>query len=360
MPLRAGTEARLPDLGCMEALPVQRLRAAGAVIFGKANMHEIALGATGENLWTGDVKNPHDPSRQSGGSSSGSGVCVATGIGLASLGSDTGGSVRIPASFCGVVGFKPSFGAIPLTGALNLSWTCDHAGPIARSVDDAALLFGVMAQREVVSVSRQRRPRFAVPRAWLDARLHEAVHAPFERLMASLRDVADVIDVPTPNLSLAFDCYTTIVRSEAAFVHRAALAGGGEGFSRLILEGLQAGMKITAVEYLEALRQRDLVRAELDAVLAGCDAMLLPASAIPVPLRGQEEVAVAGRTMTVREAVLGQTLPFSLCGLPALSLPLMQAAAMPLGLQVVGAAQQDLLLLSLGNWLERRFRDPID
>src|SRR5690606_16378152 len=125
MPTRAGTRAPLPELSSTEATLVTRLRDAGAVIFAKTNMHEIALGATGENRWTGDVSNPFDPSRQSGGSSSGAGVAVATGIGLAGIGSDTGGSVRIPAAFCGVTGFKPSFGAIPLDGGLHLSWTCD-------------------------------------------------------------------------------------------------------------------------------------------------------------------------------------------------------------------------------------------
>ena len=139
-PTHAGSRAALPDLGGQSAV-VNRLRAAGAIVFAKTNMHEIALGATGENRWTGDVKNPHDPARQAGGSSSGSGVAVACGIGSASIGSDTGGSVRIPAAFCGVVGFKPTYGAIPLDGALGLSWTCDHAGPLANSVDDAAIVY---------------------------------------------------------------------------------------------------------------------------------------------------------------------------------------------------------------------------
>jgi aspartyl-tRNA(Asn)/glutamyl-tRNA(Gln) amidotransferase subunit A len=132
MPTRAGTRARLPSPGPREASLVTRLREAGALVFAKANMHEIALGATGENEWTGDVRNPFDPARQSGGSSSGGGVAVAVGIGAASVGSDTGGSVRIPASFCGITGYKPTFGAIPLDGALHLAFSFDHAGPSPR------------------------------------------------------------------------------------------------------------------------------------------------------------------------------------------------------------------------------------
>jgi Asp-tRNA(Asn)/Glu-tRNA(Gln) amidotransferase A subunit family amidase len=185
----------MPSLGALEAVAVARLRAAGALIFAKTNMHEIALGATGENAWTGDVKNPYDPARQAGGSSSGAGVAVATGIGVAGLGSDTGGSVRIPAAFSGVVGFKPSFGAIPLAGALHLSWTCDHAGPLTRSVDDAARLFEVMSGRRTDHGAVPRRPRLAVPAKWLAPRMSLAMGEWFESLLAGLRRDADVIDV---------------------------------------------------------------------------------------------------------------------------------------------------------------------
>ena len=137
LPTRAGTAAPLPlefQSPTVDAAAVSRLRVAGAVILGKVNLHEIALGITGENAHTGDVSNPIDLARQAGGSSSGGAVSVALGAGYGSLGSDTGGSLRIPASFCGVVGFKPTFGLIPLTGALPLSVTCDHAGPLARNV----------------------------------------------------------------------------------------------------------------------------------------------------------------------------------------------------------------------------------
>jgi aspartyl-tRNA(Asn)/glutamyl-tRNA(Gln) amidotransferase subunit A len=186
MPSRGGTRAPLPEMGTREASLVTRLRDAGAVIFAKTNMHEIALGATGENLWTGDVKNPIDPARQAGGSSSGAAVCAARGIGLGAIGSDTGGSVRIPAAFCGVAGYKPTRDAIPLDGGLYLSWTCDHAGPLARSVADCALLFEVMAQRSVQHGSVARKPRLAVPRAWLQGRLEAGVREVFERIVSGL------------------------------------------------------------------------------------------------------------------------------------------------------------------------------
>jgi aspartyl-tRNA(Asn)/glutamyl-tRNA(Gln) amidotransferase subunit A len=361
MPTRAGTRARLDELSGAQATLVTRLKAAGAVIVAKTNMHEIALGATGENRWTGDVKNPFDPARQAGGSSSGAGVSVATGIGLGAIGSDTGGSVRIPAAFCGVTGFKPSWGAIPLDGALYLSWTCDHAGPLARSVDDCARLFEVMSQRSVAHGAVPRRPRLAVPAQWLRGRLQPAVREHFERMLAALRSAgAELSEVAPPTLPTAIDFYTTIVRAEAAWVHRRVLESGGEGFSDMVLPPLQAGGKIPALDYIDAMKKRDRLRAEFDAVLAGVDAMILPASAALPPLRGQAEVEVEGGRTTVREAVLGQTLPFSMCSLPALSIPagLVTDAygagtpALPAGLQLVGAFDADASLLALGKWVE--------
>ncbi len=353
MPMHAGTRAPLPDLGTDEATLVARLRDAGAIVFAKTNMHEIALGCTGENEWTGDVCNPFDPARQAGGSSSGSGVAVASGIGLASIGSDTGGSVRIPAAFCSVTGFKPTYGAIPLDGALPLSWTCDHAGPLARSVADCALLFETMARRRVSHGRVARRPRLRVPTTWLRGRLQPQVRERFERAIAGLASHgAQIEDAAAVRLDDAWRCYTPIVRAEAAWVHRAALDAGGDGFSSLVLPALEAARRMTALEYVDALQTRIAVSRALDAALADCDAWILPTSAVLPPLRGQNDVQVEGGLTTVREAVLGQTLPFSLCGLPTLSIPLGLVEGLPVALQVVARRDADAALLALGGWVE--------
>lgn len=359
MPTRAGTRAALPTdalpAASTEAVLVARLRAAGAVIFGKTNMHEVALGSTGENVWTGDVKNPFDPLRQAGGSSSGSGVAVATGVGAASIGSDTGGSVRIPANFSGVTGFKPTHGAIALDGALHLSWTCDHAGPLAHSVADCALLFEVMAARRVEAIRLARAPRFAVPATWLRGRLSVDVRAHFERTLAQLATLgAEIVEVATPQLPRAAQCFTDIVQAEAAWVHRDALGQGGAGFSDLVMPALARGQTLRAGEYIAALQTRAAIAAELDAILAGCDAMLLPTAAVVPPLRGQTQVEVESGAMTVREAVLGQTLPFSLVGVPALSIPTGLIDGLPVSLQVVAARATDDALLHLGQWLQQQ------
>ena len=358
LPTRAGTAAALPlefQLPTEDAAAVSRLRLAGAVILGKVNLHEIALGITGENAHTGDVKNPIDPARQAGGSSSGGAVSVALGVGYGSLGSDTGGSLRIPASFCGVVGFKPSFGLIPLTGALPLSATCDHAGPLARNVADAHALFEILAQRNLPlrSLEHLRDLRIGVPRAWLEGRLGADVRREFELLLLRLRDAgATVLDVTPIDLELAGTAYTPIVRAEAAFTHRAALQGNPQLFG--VRDALEAGMRLSAGEYLEARGLRGRVRAGLEASLRDLDALILPAAPLPAPLRGASTVQLESGARAHRDAFIELTLPFSLIGVPALSLPFITVDGLPVGLQVITAKGNDVLALEIGAWLERQ------
>lgn len=366
-PTRAGTRAPLPpeftglnQMASDDAVVVARLRAAGAVILGKVNLHEIALGVTGENPWTGDVLNPHDQARQAGGSSSGSAVSVATGVAFASLGTDTGGSIRIPASLCGCVGFKPSFGLVPLSGALHLSPTCDHAGPLARSVADARAVFEVLAQH-TVSASRaleKAAVRVGVPRDWLEGRLGVAVRAGFEALLERLREAGAVVsDANPPALERAEAAYTPLVRAEAAFVHRRALRANPEGFSESVRGPLELGMKLSAAEYLEARRVRELVRIGLEAMFESgperVDALILPAAPLPAPKRGTTEVTLESGMSPHRSAFVGLTLPFSLAGLPTLSLPFMRVDGLPVGLQIVGARGTDALVLEIGERFER-------
>ena len=355
MPTRGGTRAPLHELGEAEASLVTRLREAGALIFAKTNLHEVALGATGENRWTGDVCNPFDPSRQAGGSSSGAAVAVARGIGLGAVGSDTGGSIRIPAAFCGVVGFKASYGAVPLDGGLHLSWTCDHAGPLARSVADCALLFEVMSGRSTRHGAVARKPRLAVPETWLRGRLQPAVREVFERLVTSLRAdgiTVDAVDVPL--ITRGWEAYTPLVRAEAAWVHRRALVDGGEGFSELVAPPLRAGLTVPAADYIASLKMRDALAAQLEAMLSHYDALIMPGNAVLPPKRGQTDVETEGGMMSVRDAVLGQTASFSFAGVPALVLPTAPVDGLPTSLQLVARRDADASLLALGRWFEAR------
>ncbi len=359
MPTKAGTNAVLPlefQTVQTNSSAVARLRDAGAVILGKTNMHEIALGVTGENPITRDVKNALDPSLQAGGSSSGSAVSVAAGIGFASLGSDTGGSIRIPASFNGVVGFKPSFGVVSLTGALHLSMTCDHAGPITQNVSDAHAVLEVLAAREfpIQNLENPKNLSFGVPRVWLEGRLGLEVRRDFETFLEQLRAAgATVIDLNPVDLELASSSYTPIVRAEAAFVHRQALKTGGRGFSEGVLPPLQAGSSITASEYLEAREMRRQVRSGLELALNACDALIVPAAPLPAPKRGTTHVTLESGTATHRNAFLELTAPFSLIGLPTLSMPFTKIDGLPVGLQIVGARGSDAHVLEIGLMLEK-------
>ena len=358
LPTRAGTAAPLPlefQSPTVNAAAVSRLRSAGAVILGKVNLHEIALGITGENAHTGDVKNPLDRARQAGGSSSGGAVSVALGAGYGSLGSDTGGSLRIPASFCGVVGFKPSFGLIPLEGALPLSVTCDHAGPLARNVADAHALFEILAHRNLPlrRFDNLRGLRIGVPRSWLEGRLGADVRREFEALLLHLRDAgASVLDVTPADLELAGAAYTPIVRAEAAFTHRATLEARPELFG--VREPLKAGAKLNVGDYLEARVLRRRVRAGLEATLREIDALVLPAAPLPAPVRGTPDVQLESGMRAHRDAFIELTLPFSLVGVPALSLPFTKVDSLPVGLQVITAKGNDALALEIGVWLERQ------
>ena len=320
MPTRAGTKAPLPPLP-EEARAVRRLREAGALLFAKTNMHEIALGITGENPWTGPVRNAVDPSRQAGGSSGGSAVAVALGIGLASLGTDTGGSIRIPAGFNGVVGFKPSYGRVSLEGALPLSRSTDHAGPLTRSVRDAHFLTEILAG-ESIPLEGVQNPVFGVPLDFLEGRLGVEVRKAFTRLLEDLPALrAEVREVSLP-LEGVYEVYTRLVRYEAARIHEKALKEHPEGFSPQVREALLAGLALTEKDYRDAVAEREALRLELVKALRGVDALLLPVHPLPAPPLGTEEVELESGRKGHREAFITLTLPFSLLGVPTLALPL--------------------------------------
>jgi aspartyl-tRNA(Asn)/glutamyl-tRNA(Gln) amidotransferase subunit A len=356
-PTRAGTRAPLPDIG-PEGPAVRRLKQAGAIVIAKTNLFEIAAGIGSQNAWTGDVCNPHDPARQAGGSSGGSAVATAVGIGLASLGSDTAGSIRVPAALCGVTGFKPSYGRIPLDGALGLSWTCDHAGPLTTCVDDARLLTEVLTGQTLASPPIDPKLlRLGVPRAFLDGWLAPEVRSAFEHTLTRLRAAgAALVESDLPGMERAADVFMPIRCAESAFVHRDALATQPEAFSPPVRQRLLEGRALNASVYFENLRERDRLRAATDATLAQIDALLLPSIPVPAPLRTSETVALERGDTDFRSAFIRLTLPFSLVGVPALSIPLPApglSSALPIGLQIVGPFGADARVLAIGALLER-------
>lgn len=352
-PTRAGARAPLPPIAPDEAVAVGRLRAAGAVILAKTNLQEIALGLTGENPWTGDVKNPHDPARQAGGSSSGAAVAVAVGIGLGALGSDTAGSIRLPASFCGVVGFKPSYGRVPLEGGVPLVPSCDHASPLAQTVADVAALFAVLAQTHPIEL-RTSAPALAVPEDYLRGRLTRAVREAFEALLEALARAGAVVK----RVSLPLEDPRAIfapLRAESALVHRRALAELPEMFSEPVREALLRGLEFRAVDYLEARERQRALRDALHRAIAEAeaDAVLMPAAPCVAPPRGTTTVELESGPADLRQSILWLTLPAALAGLPALALPFARVEGLPIAAQMIAPFGQDERALQISAWIER-------
>ncbi|MSO57197.1 MAG: amidase [Acidobacteria bacterium] len=345
----AASRVRFDHVARADSAVVSRLRAAGAVIIGKCNLHEFALGTTSDESAFGPVHNPCDTSHSPGGSSGGSAAAVAAGLGWASIGSDTGGSIRIPAAACGVVGLKPAFGEIPTTGVVPLSVSLDHVGPITRSVRDAWMLYGVLkgtgdlpTAPEPVSLLRLGKlgGYFA---DLLDADVRSQFANAIDRLKAAGVSLRDVRVASTSEIAAT---YVNVALPEAFAYHAKALEAHPEGYSLSIRERLQKGRDIPAEAYIEAQRIRAILRAEVDAALMDCDALVLPTLPIPAPQIGAETVDVEGVLQAVRPTMLRLTQLFNLTGHPAISLPCGNTAeGLPCGLQLVGRRQETVRLL---------------
>jgi aspartyl-tRNA(Asn)/glutamyl-tRNA(Gln) amidotransferase subunit A len=356
MPMKAGTNAPLPPITPDEAVAVTRLCEAGAVIVAKTNMQEIALGLNGENPWTGDVKNPHDPARQAGGSSSGSAAAVAAGIGYGSLGSDTAGSIRLPASFCGVVGFKPSYGVVPLDGALALIPSCDHAGPIARTVADARMMFRVLSDRphpQPLPVGEGGLV-LAIPRAYLDGALTPEVRAAFEMFLTKMRDAGATVKDVALDIGDAAEAFLPL-RAESVLIHRRTLESQPDVFAPYVREALLRGYDVSAVHYLDAKQRQFAMREAIHRAMAEAhaDAMLMPAAPCVAPPRGVSEITLESGAKNLRLAILHLTAPAAFAGVPALSLPFAWLDGLPVGLQVITPFGSDERALAVGAWIEK-------
>ena len=335
-----------------DATVTARLKAAGAVLIGKTNLHEFAFGTTSEDSAFGAVRHPLDDSRSAGGSSGGSAVAVASGMSLASIGTDTGGSVRIPSAVCGLVGLKPVTGEVPTDGVVPLSRTLDHVGPIGRSVADVAAVFNVLTRTSM-------RPPTPVPASgltlgrlggYVEARLEAAVRAAYEQGIEHLRRAgATIVDRELPHADEIAAVYLHIVLPEASAYHAATLERCPERYTPAVRLRLEMGRYVLAEDYLRALAGRDVIRAGVDAALADVDALILPALPIVAPPLGADSVRIEGADEPVRTMMLRLTQPFNLSGHPALVLPVGQSPdGLPVGLQLVANRTPRLLDVAAG------------
>ncbi len=355
-PTTAASKVRAGHVAAADAPVITRLKEAGAVLIGKTNLHEFALGTTSEESAYGAVRNPRDTSRSAGGSSGGSAAAVATGMGIASIGSDTGGSIRIPASACGVVGLKPSLGDVPTAGVVALSKTFDHVGPIARSVADAAAIWAVLAGRPAIKIEA-RAPgslRLGVLGGYFTALLQAEVRSAFEEATSRLQDARVAIEPRTvEGTELIVDTYVDISLAEAAHWHAATLDSRAADYQPPVRERLLKGRAVSAVNYLRAVESRERLRRAVDAALEGCDALVLPTLPILAPVLGSAEVEMdSGEKLLVRAAMLRLTQLFNITGHPAISLPI-RTSGLPVGLQLVGPVDETEALINVAAAVER-------
>jgi aspartyl-tRNA(Asn)/glutamyl-tRNA(Gln) amidotransferase subunit A len=355
-PTTAASRVRAGHVASRDATVVQRLREAGAVLIGKTNLHEFALGTTSEETAYGAVHNPHDITRSAGGSSGGSAAAVATGMGLASIGSDTGGSIRIPAAACGIVGLKPSLGDVPTAGVVPLSETFDHVGPLTRSVADAASLWAVLAGRPLprIEPSAPNALKLGVLGEYFTALLDADVRAAFVAAIAHLRSSGIAIDPhEVQETDAIVDTYVNISLPEAAHWHAPTLDTRAADYQPPVRERLERGRKIAAVDYLRARDTRQSLTHAVDIALDGCNALVLPTLPIVAPLLGATDVTMDnGETLIVRAAMLRLTQLFNITGHPAISLPI-PTHGLPVGLQLVGRRDQTDTLLAVAATCER-------
>ncbi len=350
VPTTAASRVRTGHVAPRDAPSIAHLRQAGAVFIGKTNLHEFAFGTTNEDSAFGPAKNPHDPTRSPGGSSGGSGASVAAGMALASIGTDTGGSIRIPAAACGVVGLKPTLGEVSIDGVVPLSRTMDHVGPLTRSVADASLVYHALLG-DAHARPPARMPlhglRLAVPRAYFCDLLDDEVRARFDEAVDRLRDAGVHIDeITIQHANDIAPIYLHIVLSDAAAYHATTLETMWDRYTQNVRTRLVLGRHVLAEDYVRALAGRDVLRREVDAALAQHDALVLPTMPIPAPTIGASSVQVGKTAEPVRNMMLRLTQPFNVSGHPAIAIPCgTTAAGLPCSLQLVGCrGQTDALL----------------
>jgi aspartyl-tRNA(Asn)/glutamyl-tRNA(Gln) amidotransferase subunit A len=343
VPTTAGSLVRKDHVADADAAVTRRLREAGAVFVGKTNLHEFAFGTTSEDSGYGLIRNPIDPSRSPGGSSGGSAVAVATGMSLGTIGTDTGGSIRIPAAACGVVGLKPEWGQISTAGVVPLSRQLDHVGPLAASVTDAWLIYNALQKPseqigdslDAASLEGMRFGRFS---GYLADRLDAGVEYGVRDTIALLQQKgATVVDVALPHADDMAAIYLHLVFGDAAEYHARTLLSRPQDYTTPVRLRLEMARYVLAEDYIRALRGKAVIAREVDRALRGIDALVLPALAIPAPPLGAATVPVKGGPDAVRSLMLRCTQPFNLSGHPAISLPCGRTkAGLPIGLQLVG------------------------
>jgi aspartyl-tRNA(Asn)/glutamyl-tRNA(Gln) amidotransferase subunit A len=352
-----------------DAAVVERLRDAGAVVLGKTHLHEHAYGITSNNPHYGAARNPWDPDRIPGGSSGGSAIAVATGMALMATGSDTGGSIRVPASFCGVTGIKPTFGRVSKFGALPLGFSLDHVGPIARTVRDCALALSAMAGHDPRDPSSSQHPvpqflpggdlslkgvKIGMPQNFFFEKVDQQVDNAVHFMAYRAEDLgAELVPVRVPDGTQLNMIAQVTLLAEAAAVHEPYLRRQRSKYSLEVSGLLDMGRVLSATDYLQAQRLRGRIRGVYAQLLQQVDCLLMPATPMVAPRIGQNEVAFGGEKEDTRLAATRLVRGFNALGFPVLAMPAgFTQGGLPMGMQLVGRAFDEAALFRIGAALE--------
>lgn len=363
-----------------------KLRRAGAIIVGTNNTHEFACGITNINPHYGSSKNPWDAARMSGGSSGGSAVAVSSGMSLASIGTDTSGSIRVPSSLCGIFGLKPTYGRVSKYGVMPLAPSIDHIGPLARSAWDIAAVLQVIAgyDKRDASSARVRVPDYLKEISSSDKRSNNRSSKRFKlgipkqfffdiiepKVMEIFREFVDklhgcgiitISNVDVPATDKIFETWKAIRLGESAATHDEWMASSRRGdYGEDVIKMLQKGQEITAVHYIKALhRWRQEIKDAFLKAMAEYDALLVPTTIIPAPFLDQKEVSIEGKTTEVYFSLSRLTTVFDITGLPALNIPAgLIDSKLPVGVQLVGRPFEESSMLKIAYKYEREYGLP--
>ncbi len=371
IPTTAGSKILKDFVPTKNAFVVDRLRRAGAILIGKTNLSEFAYGATTNNVHFGPTLNPWDTQRSPGGSSGGSAAAVAACMATASLGTDTGGSIRIPSALCGVVGLKPTFGRVSRHGVVPLAASFDHVGPLARSVLDVAIILRTIAGYDSLDEGSVRkpvpnypkvlkkrlgRPRLGLPKQYyfevLDEEIRTAIDTAikcFQKLGAFLQEVSlpHVAESSEPSTQAAFAEATSYHQLSGYFPARA------DEYGQDVRERLEIGAKVLATDYLRAFALAKLVRKDFEDAFANVDAILAPTVPIPAPRMRVKVVEIDSHVEPVRSALIRLNRPQNVTGLPAITVPCgFTRTGLPIGIQIIGRAFDESTVLRLAHAYE--------
>ncbi|HVN05805.1 MAG TPA: amidase [Bryobacteraceae bacterium] len=350
-----------------DATVVARLRSAGAVLIGKTGMHELAYGITSSNPHFGAVRNPWDRDRIPGGSSGGSGAAVAAGMAFMAMGSDTGGSIRIPASFCGVVGLKPTYGRVSRYGAMPLGFSLDHVGPLTRSVRDAGAVLNAIAGYDPQDGSSSRRPvenyvpdmepsirglRIGLPENFYFERLDPEVNAAVRRALGTAESHGgEIVPLRVPDIHAINTVARTILLGEASAALEPHLEKRDQ-FGADVLALLDQGRLLPAPDYINAQRLRRVMQREFAALWTRVDCLFTPTTPTTAPRIGETTTTIAGENEDVRLAATRLVRGINLLGLPAVSIPYgSDRRGLPIGLQIIGPPFAEALILRVAQAL---------